>query len=165
MTASHHPNLESLRERWEQATASADPLAALGASHGFEEQWERWQRGVVAEAVEAGATWEQIGMALGISRQAAWARFRNGTEGVSVEFRSMELIQARHQLRAKMRSLIEIKKRRDAAWRKERAAALERVKAIDRQHDQDVAALFQELRSLMGKSKSLIVVASEDHRC
>ena len=64
-----------------------------------------------------------------------------------------------------MRSLIEIKKQRDSAWRKERGAAMERVKAIDRQHDQDVAALFQELRSLMGKSKSLIVVASKDHRC
>ena len=166
MTTTKRPTHETLRERWEQATAAPDPLAALGASRGFEEQWEQWQRGVVAGAVEAGATWEQIGLALGISRQAAWARFRNGAEGDSVEFRSMEqLIQARLELKAKMRGLIELKKQRDAAWRKERSEALERVKAIDRRHDQDQAALFQDLRNLMGKSKSLIVVASEDHRC
>jgi hypothetical protein len=159
LTATIRPTPEALRARWEQATAAPDPLAALGASHGFEEQWEQWQRGMVADAVEAGATWEQIGLALGISRQAAWARFRNGTEGVGVEFRSMErLVQARLELKAKMRGLIELKKQRDAAWRKERSEALERVKAIDRQHDEEQAALFQDLRGLVGKSKSLIVV-------
>jgi gas vesicle protein len=53
---------------------------ALQASRGFWRQWAQWQSLLVAETVAAGATWDDIGHALGTSRQAAWARFRKVAE-------------------------------------------------------------------------------------
>src|SRR5688572_17540644 len=72
-----------LAETWAKATADPDPLAALDASVALSRRINGWQGTLVAEAMRGGATWEQVGEALGISRQAAWARFRTtvGDEG------------------------------------------------------------------------------------
>ena len=53
----------------------SDPLKLLdGLGHGTR-SLERWQRKAVKAAREQGVTWEAIGSACGISRQAAWERF------------------------------------------------------------------------------------------
>lgn len=36
---------------------------------------DTWQRKAVAAARQQGRTWEEIGTACGVSRQAAWERF------------------------------------------------------------------------------------------
>jgi hypothetical protein len=74
---------ETLRHTWESATQHPDPLIALQASRGFWRRWAQWQSLLVAETLKAGATWDDVGQALGTSRQAAWARFRNVMEETS----------------------------------------------------------------------------------
>jgi hypothetical protein len=60
---------------WEAATSDPDPLAALGATRALVGLLSTWEPHLVTEAVAAGATWERIGGSVGVSRQAAWARF------------------------------------------------------------------------------------------
>ncbi|MDE0118138.1 MAG: hypothetical protein OXT07_16155 [bacterium] len=54
---------------------SADPLEALRELALSEPELERLRRDKVLEARAAGATWEQVGKALGVSRQSAWEYF------------------------------------------------------------------------------------------
>lgn len=53
----------------------ASPLDALRELVRTEEQLDELRRRQVAEARRTGATWDQIGDALGMSRQAAWEFF------------------------------------------------------------------------------------------
>ena len=62
---------------WEAATTDPDPLAALGATRALVELLATWESRLVGEAVADGATWETIGSAVGVTRQAAWARFHH----------------------------------------------------------------------------------------
>jgi hypothetical protein len=50
----------------------ADPLDALRALTRTEAELDELRREQVAAARDAGATWEQVGEALGMSRQSAW---------------------------------------------------------------------------------------------
>ncbi len=54
---------------------SADPLEALRELARSEPELERLRRDKVLAARAAGATWEQVGNALGVSRQSAWEYF------------------------------------------------------------------------------------------
>lgn len=54
---------------------SADPLEALRELALSEPELERLRRDKVLAARSAGATWEQVGNALGMSRQSAWEYF------------------------------------------------------------------------------------------
>ena len=62
-------------ESWDRLP-SDPPLAALGASHTLHRALAHWQTDLVREAVASGASWEEIGIALGTTKQGAWARFR-----------------------------------------------------------------------------------------
>jgi len=53
----------------------ADPIAALRALTASETELDNLRRTQVAAARDAGASWEEIGEALGTSRQAAWEYF------------------------------------------------------------------------------------------
>jgi hypothetical protein len=53
----------------------ADPLDALRALARTEAELDELRRQQVAAARAAGATWEQVGEALGMSRQSAWEYF------------------------------------------------------------------------------------------
>lgn len=53
----------------------ADPLEALRELARSEPELERLRRDKVLAARAAGATWEQVGNALGVSRQSAWEYF------------------------------------------------------------------------------------------
>ena len=54
---------------------STDPLEALRELARSEPELERLRRDKVLAARAAGATWEQVGNALGMSRQSAWEYF------------------------------------------------------------------------------------------
>lgn len=66
------------------AALPGSPLEALRELVRTEEQLEALRRRQVAEARRAGATWDQIGDALGMSRQAAWEFFaKRATEALA----------------------------------------------------------------------------------
>jgi len=54
------------------------PLEALRAGREARELLAAWESHLARQALAGGATWEGIGSALGISRQAAWERLRPG---------------------------------------------------------------------------------------
>lgn len=56
-----------------------DPLAALRVLTESEHELERIRREQVIAARAAGASWQQIGDALGVSRQSAWEAFTAAT--------------------------------------------------------------------------------------
>jgi hypothetical protein len=147
---------KALLEHWETATRATDPLEALGASNGFWEQWARWQGTLVAEALTAGATWEQIGEAMGTSRQAAWARFRTLAEGDAASAPPRDrMMQARQELREQLKELHRRVKQRDESWRSERARALEQVRILDGRRSQDRAAIRDEIIALRQRFHAL----------
>jgi hypothetical protein len=57
----------------EQTVGRADPLEALAACGEL-------RADLVREALEARDTWEEVGEAIGISRQAGWAQFWEGVQ-------------------------------------------------------------------------------------
>lgn len=63
---------------WEHDLPLDDVLAQLGPVAAAGAQVERNLAGWVQKARSLGATWAQVGAALGISRQAAWERFAPG---------------------------------------------------------------------------------------
>ena len=72
---------------WNQVVTgpTTRPLEVLRTSA----QYQRFFAAVESEAIKAakaeGATWEQIGEALGISRQAVWQRYRDVTHSARAD--------------------------------------------------------------------------------
>jgi hypothetical protein len=54
---------------------AANPLEVLDAASQFQRYFDVVQGAAVRAARGAGSTWDEIGQALGVSRQAAWERF------------------------------------------------------------------------------------------
>ncbi|HUZ44038.1 MAG TPA: hypothetical protein VMU63_06500 [Acidimicrobiales bacterium] len=67
-----------LAERLAAVVDDRDPLMALSAARSFKEELAGWEAELARRALAGGATWETIGVALGVSRQAAWERLRSG---------------------------------------------------------------------------------------
>ena len=61
---------------WTSVVGEVDPLTALGAARDLKDQVALWEADLARQALAAGETWDTIGAALGISRQAAWERLR-----------------------------------------------------------------------------------------
>lgn len=61
--------------RLEVELASDDPLAQLRGLRAATRQLDAWQREAIARAREGGASWSDIGDALGVTKQAAWASY------------------------------------------------------------------------------------------
>lgn len=53
-----------------------DPMRVIAGIQESHRALEKWQRKAVRAAREQGATWDDIGTACGVSRQAAWERFK-----------------------------------------------------------------------------------------
>lgn len=70
-----------LEKSWHVASDDSQPLAALRATRDLREALPDWESHLARTALAAGETWETIGAALGISRQAAWERLRRGIAG------------------------------------------------------------------------------------
>ena len=54
-----------------------DPVDALRAAQDLRAELPRLEAAQARTALAAGETWESIGAALGVSRQAAWSRLRD----------------------------------------------------------------------------------------
>ena len=66
-----------LRELLVAATTQSD-LDALGSARDLRALLYEWEGVLARRAVEAGASWEDVGALLGVSKQAAWTRYRDG---------------------------------------------------------------------------------------
>jgi hypothetical protein len=69
---------DRLRTSLAEVLALDAPLEALRAAQEVRELLPAWESHLARQALGAGETWESIGAALGISRQAAWERLRPG---------------------------------------------------------------------------------------
>jgi hypothetical protein len=68
-----HPQVEvtlTIADDWR-----SDPLRVIAGIREGGRSLDEWQRKAVAAAREQGRTWDEIGAACGVSRQAAWERF------------------------------------------------------------------------------------------
>jgi len=133
---------------WVGATEDPEALAALAASRGLFARLSRWQGELVAEALRGGATWEQVGAALGTTRQAAWARFREvaeTTEGRRIAMPE-QLAALQSKLNDEVRGLQEKLKSFDAQWRDDRERLQEELRALERERGEQRKALQQDLR-------------------
>jgi hypothetical protein len=63
---------------WDQVVAAPEtrPLDVLRTSAQYQRFFAAVEREAIKAAKTEGATWEQIGEALGITRQAVWQRYR-----------------------------------------------------------------------------------------
>ena len=61
--------------RLEVELGSDDPLGQLRGLRAATRQLDVWQREAIARAREGGASWSDIGDALGVSKQAAWSSY------------------------------------------------------------------------------------------
>ena len=61
--------------RLEVELGSEDPLGQLRGLRAATQQLDIWQREAIARAREQGQSWTQIGDALGVTKQAAWALY------------------------------------------------------------------------------------------
>jgi len=64
--------------RVEIELGSADPLGQLRGLRAADRQLDLWQRQTITRAREQGSSWSQIGDALGVTKQAAWALYSEG---------------------------------------------------------------------------------------
>ena len=71
------PAFDASWNRWSELLhdAEADPVEILKASSRFQEYFSAIDQEAIRAALAAGATWSEIGDAVGRSRQAVWQRF------------------------------------------------------------------------------------------
>jgi len=55
----------------------SEPMRVIAGIQEAHRTLEKWQRKAVRAARDGGATWDDIGTACGVSRQAAWERFKD----------------------------------------------------------------------------------------
>lgn len=60
----------TVEDDWE-----SDPLRVVAGVREGMSALDEWQRKAVAAARQQGCSWEEVGKACGVSRQAAWERF------------------------------------------------------------------------------------------
>lgn len=69
-----------MRELLAAALDGDSAMDALDAARELRTLLYEWEGVLAREAVEGGSSWEEIGTLLGVSRQAAWNRYK-GTVG------------------------------------------------------------------------------------
>ncbi len=77
-----------LETSWQCVIDDTDPLGALRAARAVRESLLTWEAHLARTALGNGETWETIGAALGISRQAAWERLGRVIKGQIEEDRT-----------------------------------------------------------------------------
>jgi hypothetical protein len=89
---------EALARAWAGAGEDGDVLAALAATRDLRALLYDWEAHLARAASEAGHSWDEIGKTLGVSRQAAWTRFRQPPGGAAIREARERLEQARKRL-------------------------------------------------------------------
>jgi hypothetical protein len=157
---------ETLRQTWESATQHRDPLIALQATQGLWRQWAHWQSVLVAETLRAGATWDDVGHALGTSRQAAWARFRNviaeTKEGGAMQTQeqaerlSKELAENAKAIQGRLRS-IDAKGQEERKRLQDQVGLLrEQIRLLSKQMADESKVSHKEVRQMMRSAQAQI---------
>lgn len=86
LTVVGHPGLMTKRleservegdVRVEVEFGSDDPLDQVRAFRVVGSQLDAWQRQAITQARQQGVSWSEIGEALGVSKQAAWASYND----------------------------------------------------------------------------------------
>jgi hypothetical protein len=119
MSRPQRPIGKDLERTWAEATRAPDPINALRASRALHHQLSDWQAVLVAEALIAGLTWEEMGEALGTTRQAAWARFKRVAESAAEGGRMIadELARVRSEANHELEGLYQQLRAQDLEWR------------------------------------------------
>lgn len=130
-----------LKKCWDDGTGHSDPLAALSATKEFWPRWAEWQATLAREAIANGATWDEIGRAMGTSRQAAWGRFKAAVEGDKPMEKENEW-----QLREAIKEMQARGRERDQALSANRKRLRDDLRALDRQRAQERTELQQQIR-------------------
>jgi len=139
----------SLRESLERTKSDPEPLSALGSSRQLFREISAWQTKLVAKAVGAGASWEDVGAALGTTRQAAWARFRAVSESDQVTpiLSPKEVVAMKEHVNQELRSLQQKLKEFDQTWRARQAELRESARDLERKRATERKLLQQEIRA------------------
>ena len=66
---------------------SLDPLGRLRGLRAVDRQLDLWQRETIAQARHQGASWSEIGEALGVSKQAVWKLYNEDVRELLGEVR------------------------------------------------------------------------------
>ncbi len=139
----------SLLESWKRTTTEPETLSALASSRKLFKDISAWQSRLVADAVSAGASWEDVGEALGTTRQAAWARFRSVAE--QIEGRSVptseEVRVVKQHVNEELRSLQSKLKDFDQKWRERQGELTRQARTLDRERREERKELQQEIRN------------------
>lgn len=73
--------------RVEVELGSTEPLGQLRGLRAADRQLDVWQRETIARARQHGASWSEIGDALGVSKQAAWKLYNDDVREMLFEVR------------------------------------------------------------------------------
>jgi hypothetical protein len=84
----------ALRAALEQALTGG-ALERLTATRDLRALLYAWEAELARTAVDEGASWEDVGAVLGVSRQAAWTRFRKPGEGTAIREARARIDEAR----------------------------------------------------------------------
>jgi chromosome segregation ATPase len=140
---------EQLEHTWDQALHGSDAIGALGASRALFKEISKWQSQLVAEAITTGASWEEVGDALGTTRQAAWARFKSVSERLEGRKPMAEEVAAvRRQVNEEVQSLKAELRRMDSHWREERGRIQQSLRDLERRRTEERKALQGRIRDL-----------------
>ena len=139
---------KDMQQCWDDGTRHPDPLKALNATKQFWPLWAQWQASLAREAMAGGATWDDIGRAMGTSRQAAWGKFKAAVEG------DKELEMEKESERKIKETIREIQARgheRDRALAADRKHLRDDLRALDRKRAQERKELKQQIDELRGR--------------
>lgn len=76
-----------------------DSLEALAATRELRALLYDWEAELARAASDAGHSWDEIGRTLGVSRQAAWTRFKQPPAGTAIREARERLEQTRSRVR------------------------------------------------------------------
>lgn len=73
--------------RVEVELGSTEPLGQLRGLRAVDRQLDVWQREAIARARQQGASWSEIGEALGVTKQAAWQLYNDDVREMLADVR------------------------------------------------------------------------------
>lgn len=140
---------EPLLDSWKATTGEPEALLALASSTRLFKEISSWQSRLVADALNVGASWEDVGEALGTTRQAAWARFRSVAEEVDGKSipSHQEVRAVQQRVNEELRSLQTKLKDFDQKWRERQTELIRRAQVLERERREERKQLQQEIRS------------------